>query len=309
MNNENKKLNYFEFKKDIISEEVEQLLNIDCMYWNPMKKQLLMTIIEKSKSFCNGQNIYVKYDEKEDNSFFNTGDLSITINKPTIIGLIHELTHFFHYINSAEENRKHDNFDYPNIFRDLNKIIMYDKFTISKLAILLHNIRTENRPMLQYLLEDINHNSSYGIKDNDKRIYCETLLAIEGMVDSILFGTTFDEGISVQFSKNFDQNYIREGGVGHSKEYFSCSNASSTFGNPSIYDNKDKGLIFAELLACYSSVLFIDSNNKFLKELEKILGKKIFDTLDNYLYKIYHLEEVILEKNKTSDNNSPFNKK
>lgn len=38
MNNENKKLNYFEFKKDIISEEVEQLLNIDCMYWNPMKK-------------------------------------------------------------------------------------------------------------------------------------------------------------------------------------------------------------------------------------------------------------------------------
>lgn len=286
------------------SKEIEHLLNINCSYWNSDKKELLMNIIQKNLSFGNKKNINIRYDETSSDNFFELNSQSITINNASIKDLIHELTHYFHYINSTEESKNQKSYDYPKIFRKLDKIITQNKFTISNLSILLQDINKARVPIEKHLSFDPISTNFNGYKDNDERMYFETLLSIEVMIDSILFGNVFDNGISVEYSKNFDQNYVNIRGSGHSREYFEDQNASSN--SSSIYDSKDKGLIFAELLASYSSVIFIDPDNIFLQRLKDILGKEIFELLDNYLYKIYHIEEIIIEKNKRESNDSKF---
>ena len=278
-----------------MSEEIITLLNSNSSYWNDKKRDLLLKIIKNIETISFPNKLQIIYNENANNCSFNPSNLTITINQLSISVLIHELTHGIHYIQNL--NNSETFYEYPDIFGDLNKKITYDKFTISKLSILLQKINSEKRKFSHPTI-DKEHNKLIGFNNEDEKTHYYILSAISGMIDSILCGKAHEEGISVEYSNNYDEHTKNVRGPGHTIDYFECSIGNiihnSTFNqDKSIYDGKEKGLIFSELIADYSSVIFLDPENSYLEELKRILGQPIMDILDNYLFKIFNLEQII----------------
>ena len=253
--------------------EIENLLNL--FSDEDIKEMLLYSYYlsqEKGKDLSDsvfGHLLFLKtinpriniiLDTTKEKSCFNPNDNVIYLTRLSIETFFHELTHLFSYNYSY--------FQVPNEYYSFKKEFLSSPKNTSLMIELLNLC---NRKKTEFFGEDdinpnvynITHkNEINNISQKPQSTQFDTIIRIEGIIDSIFDGQSFTHGLT-SIKDNNSIAIKSQKASGHSCEYFSNS-----------------GYQFEEILADYQAIKLTDPNNDLFVLLKNIIGDGFISFLD-----------------------------
>lgn len=269
---------YIRFFKSIYSDSSEDVLNFveDCFlnfYYRDKETadDWLMALCQ-IKISC--PEFKIEFSSSDDNSFYDYFSNKIIISSKTFFNdriLFHEVAHALYFNKYGDRRPRTFDTIIENIRIDQNKM-----YNIISLVSFCRNHLLELESKVDFVSKKLNNISKDEMgkvvsDENIKKYNC--LIALEDIIDAILRGTAYENGVSM--SKDNNHYCTKLGKIsGHGKEYFSEDNS-----------------VFHEILADYFSIVAVDKD--FRELVDSVLGKEMVDML-NGLYDdlIYSFKKV-----------------